>query len=100
MRSGVDEAALARALGRGPARVEPVGRSDGKQADIAAVLRHQPDRLDRLRYDRAGISDDHLAIPTRRALPIRALDDRLPPLPRHRALYLPPRPPPKAQIDR
>jgi len=96
MRSGMDEAALARALGRGPARVEPVGRGDGKQADVAAVLRHQPDRLDRLRHDRAGIGDDDLAIRTGRALPIRTVDDRLPQLRRHRALDLLDRPRRKA----
>ena len=46
--------------GRGPAGIEPVGRGDGEQADVAPVLGHQADRLDRLRRHRAGIGDDDL----------------------------------------
>ncbi len=38
MRAGVNEAALARALRRSPAGVETVGRGDGKEADVAAIL--------------------------------------------------------------
>ena len=59
--AGVDEAALARPLRRRPAGVEPVGRGDGEQPDVAAVLGHEPDRLDRLRRDRARVGDDDLA---------------------------------------
>ena len=70
-------AALAGALGRGPAGVEPVGRGDREQADIAAVLGHQPDRLDRLRRDRAGIGDDDLAVRPGLAQPVAAVDDLL-----------------------
>ena len=47
----MDQAALARALRGGPAGIEPVGRGDREQADIAAVLRHQADGLDRLRRE-------------------------------------------------
>ena len=61
MRARMHQAALARALRRGPAGIEPVGRGDREQADVAAVLRHQADGLDRLRRDRAGIGDDDLA---------------------------------------
>ena len=50
----VDEAALAGPGRRGPAGVEPVGRGDREQADVAPVLGHQPDRLDRLGRDRAA----------------------------------------------
>ena len=78
------EAALARALRRGPAGVEPVGRSDGEQADIAAILRHQPDRLDRFGRDRAGIGDHHLAVGSGLAQPIGAVDDGLAEFGRHR----------------
>ena len=84
MRAGVDEAALAGALRRGPAGVEPVGRGDGEQADVAAVLGHQADRLDRLGRDRAGVGDDDLAVRARLAQPIGAVDDVLPQLGRHR----------------
>src|SRR5258708_37382621 len=92
MRARVHEPALARALRRGPAGVEPVGRGDGKQADVAAVLGHQPDRLDRLRHHRPGIGDDDLAIGTGRAPPIRALHEPPPPPPPPPPLYLPDRP--------
>ena len=61
VRAGVDKAAFARPQRGSPAGVEPVGRGDRQEADVAAVLRHQPDRLDRLGRDRAGIGDDHLA---------------------------------------
>ena len=100
MRSGVDEAALSRPLCRGPAGVEPVGRGDGEQPHVAAVLGHQPDRLDCLRHNRARVGDHDLAIRTGRALPIGAVDDRLPQLRRHRALDLLDRPRRQAQIDR
>ena len=39
--------------------------------------RHQADRLDRFRRDRAGIGDDHLRIRARLAQPIGAVDDLL-----------------------
>ncbi len=100
VRAGMDEAALARALRRGPAGVEPVGRGDGEQADVAAVLRHQPDRLDRLRRDRAGVGDDDLAVRPGLAQPVGAVDDGLAQLRRHRALDLLDRPRRQPQIDR
>jgi len=78
MRAGVHEATLARALRRGPAGVETVRRSDGKQAHVTAVFGHQPHRLDRFRHDRPCIADDDLAIRTGRTLPIGAVDDGLP----------------------
>ena len=71
------QAALARALRRGPAGIEPVGRGDGEQADVAAVLGHQADGLDRLGRDGAGIGDDHLRVRARLAQPIGAVDDLL-----------------------
>ena len=100
VRAGMHQAALARALRRGPAGVEPVGRGDGEQADVAAVLRHQADRLDRLGRDRAGIGDDHLAVRAGLAQPVGAVDDRLPQLRRHRPLDLLDRPRREPQIDR
>ena len=75
--AGVDEAALARPLRRRPAGVEPVGRGDGEQADVAPVLGHQADRLDRLRRDRARIGDDDLRVRPGLAQPIGAVDDVL-----------------------
>ena len=100
VRAGVDEAALARPQRRGPAGVEPVGRGDGEEADVAAVLRHQPDRLDRLGRDRAGIGDDHLAVRAGLAQPVGAVDDGLAQLRRHRPLDLLDRPGREPQIDR
>ena len=70
-----DEAALARALRRGPAGVEPVGRGDRQQPDVAAILRHQADRLDGLRRDRARVGDDDLAVRPGLAQPVGAVDD-------------------------
>ena len=54
-------AVLPCAARRGPAGVEPIGGGDREQPDVAPVLRHQPDRLDRLRRHRAGVGDDDLA---------------------------------------
>ncbi len=51
-------AALARPLGRLPAGVEPVGRGDRQQPDIAPVLGQQADGVDRLGRDRPRIGDD------------------------------------------
>ncbi|MFL5122036.1 MAG: hypothetical protein ACJ8C8_16435, partial [Microvirga sp.] len=45
MAAGVHEPALAGPLRRRPAGVEPVGRGDGEKPDVAAVLGHEPDRL-------------------------------------------------------
>ena len=75
MAAGVDEAALAGPLRRRPAGVEPVGGGDGEQPDIAPVLGHQADRLDRLRRDRARIGDDDLGVRAGPAHPIGAVDD-------------------------
>ena len=77
MRARMYQATLARALRGGPARIEPVGRSDRQQSDIATVFRHQADGLDRFRRDRAGVSHDDLAIRARLTLPIGAVDDLL-----------------------
>ncbi len=55
-------AALARALGGGPAGIEAVGRGDGEQADVAAVLGDQVGGLDRLGRDRARADDNNLTI--------------------------------------
>ena len=41
--------AFARALRRAPASVEPIGRRDGEQADIAAVLGDQANGFDGFR---------------------------------------------------
>src|SRR5213076_2221253 len=76
MRTGVNEAALARVC-RSPTCVETVGRGDGEQTHVAAVLRHKPDRLDGLGRDSTAIGNDDLAIGTGHALPIGAVDDRL-----------------------
>ncbi len=100
VRARMHQAALARPLRRGPAGIEPVGRGDGEQAHVAAVLRHQPDRLDRLRCDRAGIGHDDLAVGAGLAQPIGAVDDRLGELGRHRARDLLDRAGRQPQIDR
>src|SRR4029079_3492914 len=92
VRSRVHEAALARALRRGPARVEAIGRCDRQQPDVTAVFRHQADGLDRFGGDSAGIGDDDLAIWARLAVPISAIDDLLPQLRRHLPLDLLDRP--------
>ena len=84
VRARMDEAALAGALRRGPAGVEAVGRGDGEQADVAAVLAHQADGLDRLGRDRAGVGDDDLAVRSGLAQPVGAVDDALAQLRRHR----------------
>ena len=75
MAARMDEAALARPLRRRPAGVEPVGGGDGEQADVAPVLGHEADRLDRLRRDRARIGDDHLGVRAGLAQPVGAVDD-------------------------
>ena len=46
---------------RGPARMQPVGRGDRQQADVAPAFADQADGLDRLRRDRAGIGDHDFA---------------------------------------
>src|SRR5690606_16112848 len=46
MARGVDKSALASALRRRPAGVDPVRRGDRKQANIAPVLGHHADGLD------------------------------------------------------
>src|SRR6516225_6350074 len=79
---------LARALRGGPAGIEPVGGGDGKEPDVAPVLRDQADRLYGLRRDRPGIGDDDLTIWSRPAQPIGAVDDGLAQLRRHGALDL------------
>ena len=78
------QAALAGALGRTPAGIEQVWTC-GQEPDVAAILRHQPDRLDRLERDRAGIGDHDLTSSARAAQPAGAVDDRLPQVGRHRA---------------
>ena len=77
VRAGVNEAALARAHRRSPARVEPVRRGHGEQPHVAAILGDKARRLDRLRRDRARIGNNHLAIRARLAQPIGAINDGL-----------------------
>src|SRR5262249_35400062 len=67
MRARVHQAALTGPLRGSPACIESVGRGDREQADIAAVLRHQSNSLDRLRRHRAGIRHDDLTIGSRPA---------------------------------
>ena len=98
--AGVNEPALARAARGGPAGIEAVGGSDGEQADVAPVFRHQADGLDRFRCNRAGVGDDDLAIRPGPAQPIGAVDDRLTQLRAHRPFYLLDRPRGEAQINR
>ena len=84
MRAGMDEPALARPLRRRPAGIEAVGGRDGEQPDVAPVLRHQADRLDRLRRDGSGVGHDHLAVRPGLAQPIGAVDDGVAQFRRHR----------------
>jgi hypothetical protein len=86
------QAALARALRRGPAGIEAVGGRHRQKPDVAAVFRHQADGVDRFRRDGAGIGDDHLCIRARLAQPIGAVDDLLRQFIRHLALDLLDRP--------
>ena len=79
------QTALARPTGRGPAGIEPVGRRDRQQADIAAILRHQADGLYGLGRHRAAIGHHDLAIRTRLAQPIGAVDDAVAQFRRHLA---------------
>ena len=72
---GMGQAALAGPRRRRPAGVEPVGGGDGEEADVAAVLRHQADRLDRLRRHRAGIDDHRLGVRAGLAHPVGAVED-------------------------
>ena len=73
----MDEAALAGAARGGPAGVQAIGRGHGEEADVAAILGHQADRLDRLARDRALIGDDDLAVRAGLPEPVGAVDDRL-----------------------
>ena len=100
MRAGVHETALARPARRGPAGIETVRRRDGQEPDVAAILRHQADGLDRFGRDRAGVSDDDLAVRAGLAQPIGAVDDGLAQRGRHRPLDLLDRTRGQAQIDR
>ena len=75
MRARMHEPAFARALRRGPSGIEAIGRGHGEDANVAPVLRHQADRGDRFRRDRAGIGDDHLTIRSGRTHPVSAVDD-------------------------
>src|SRR5580704_19384618 len=70
MGAGVNQAALARPARRGPAGIETVRRSDGQEADVAAVFGHQADGLDGLGGDRTGVSHHDLAVRARLAQPI------------------------------
>ena len=100
VRARMNEAALAGALRRGPAGVEAVGGGDGEQSDVAAVLAHQADGLDRLGRDRAGVGDDDLAVRSRLAQPVGAIDDALAQFRRHLALDLLDRARRETEIDR
>ena len=100
MAARVDEAALARPLRRRPAGVEPVGRGDGEEPDVAPVLGHEPDRLDRLRRHRARYRRRPPARSARASQPIGAVDDVLREVRGHLALRLLDRAGREAQIDR
>ena len=75
MAAGMGKAVLAGTAGGGPAGIQPVGGGDGQEADIAPVLGHQPDGLDRFRRDGPGIGDDDLRIRPGPPHPIGAVDD-------------------------
>src|SRR3954462_566026 len=75
VRARVDQPALACALRRGPARVQTISRCDGEQADVAPVLTHETDRLDRFGCNRAHVRNDDLTVGTRFAHPVGAVDD-------------------------
>src|SRR5580693_6035498 len=100
MRTGVNQAALARPACRGPAGIETVRRRDGQEPDVAAIFRHQACGLDGFRSDRTGIGDDDLAVRAGLAQPIGAIDDRLAQRGRHRPLDLLDRTGGQTQIDR
>jgi len=71
-------AAGAGALRRSPARVQPVGRGDGKHTDIAAVFADDAGRRDGFGRHSALICDDHVAVRTGFAQPIGPVDGALP----------------------
>src|SRR4051794_33338375 len=100
MRARMYQPALARPLRGRPASVEAISGSHRKQTYVAPVFAHQPDRLDRLRRDRAGVSHDHLAVRSRFAHPVGAVDDRLPQLRHDGALDLLDRTRGEAEIPR
>jgi hypothetical protein len=83
MGARVDQPRLAGPLRRRPAGVEPIGGGDRDQPDVAPVLRHQADRLDRLRRDGAGIGDDDLGVRPGLAHPVGAVDDARAQIGRH-----------------
>ena len=78
MRARVNKALFARAR---CAAVQPaLSRSaevTASRPDVAPVLSHQPNGRDRFRCNRAGIGDHDLAIRSRTAQPIGAVDDLL-----------------------
>src|SRR5260370_14598981 len=84
---------------RGPAAMQPVGGGDRKQPDIPSALANQPDRLDRLGRERAGISDHEFGIRTGLAQPIGAVGDALLQVRRHDPLRLLDGAGPKPQIN-
>src|SRR5262249_4791066 len=100
VRAGMDKSTFAGATGRGPARIQTVGRSDRQQPDIPAILRHQPDSLDRFWRDRAGIRHYQLAIRPGWPQPIRAVDNGLSQGQAHIPLGLLDRPGRQPQINR
>ena len=62
---------------RGPARMQPVGRGDRQQANVATAFADQADGLDRLRRHRAGIGDHDFAVRPGLAQPVGAVGDIL-----------------------
>ena len=53
------------------AGMQAVGRGDGEEADIAAVLRQQPGGLHRLRRHGAAAGDHHVGVRAGAAVPMR-----------------------------
>ena len=86
--------------GGGPAGVEPVGRSDAQDADVAPLL-HDTSRCgDRLRGDAALISDHEVTVRTRRPQPVGPVDDTLPKVEVRATQHLLDRPGRQSEVDR
>ncbi len=80
--------AFAGSLRRCPARVQPVRGCHREHADIEAVLRHKPGRLDRLGRDNTLIGHHHVTVRPRLAQPVCSIDNEAFQLRRHFALRL------------
>ena len=77
MASGVQIAMQARSLRAVPAGIEPVGRGDGENGDIAPVAADGSGGGDGFAGQHALIGDHHLAFGRRGLQPIGAPDDRV-----------------------